>query len=411
MNTSLTHVTLCSCFIRDLAKLLRRIPNIQKLDITCVHDYDPIDDSLFDGLANVIPHLIELKLRVFYVPFKEIEYFLRQLPKLIKLTFSSLLIETDLNGSNWERIINGYLPNLKKFSLFIDDTDANIDLDEIIGSFNSLFWQRWPVMIEYYLGAANGKHLMLYTIPIEQNRLPTYLYELQLQTNINTCDLNTDNSCYKKIDKLDFVFHETSLARNLSPKRIYSNLKRLSFSFVSIDPRAYETDNILMDLSQMFSTSELAQIEEIFLYDRIYPTNFVSNLLKLFPNINYLKLSASSLDLSITFSSIDSLTIIVDSSTEYNSTNILRQIASHFPDISTLRFEITNNNDIYILISYCFRKLAYLTLMTVAINESSSPVDRQGFILWFNDYKQLNGLYDDAEVEFNEDNHIFQIAL
>ncbi|CAF4436169.1 unnamed protein product, partial [Adineta steineri] len=122
-------------------------------------------------------------------------------------------------------------------------------------------------------------------------------------------------------------------------------------------------------------------------------------------------LSASSLDLSITLSSIDSLTIIVDSSIEYNSTNILRQIASHFPDISMLRFELTNNNDIYILISYCFRKLAYLTLMTVAINESSSPVDRQGFILWFNDYKQLNGLYDDAEVEFNEDNHIFQIAL
>ncbi|CAF1302260.1 unnamed protein product [Adineta steineri] len=358
MNMSLTHVTLSSCFIRDLAKLLRRMPNIQKLDITCVHDYNPIDDSLFDGLANVIPHLIELKLSVFYIPFKEIEYFFRQLPKLIKLTFSSLLIETDSNGSNWERIIHDYLPNLQKFSLFIDDTDANIDLDEIINSFNSLFWQRWPIMIEHYLRAANIQHLI-----------------------------------------------------NLSPKRIYSNLKRLSFSFISTDPRTYETNNILMDLSQIFSTSELAQIEEIFLYDRIYPTNFVSNLLKLFPNINYLKLSASSLDLSITLSSIDSLTIIVDSSTEYNSTNILRQIASHFPDISTLRFELTNNNDIHILISYCFRKLAYLTLMTVAINESSSPVDRQGFILWFKDYKQLNGLYDDAEVEFNEDNHIFQIAL
>ncbi|CAF4238119.1 unnamed protein product, partial [Adineta steineri] len=404
MNMSLTHVTLSSCFIRDLAKLLRRMPNIQKLDITCVHDYNPIDDSLFDGLANVIPHLIELKLSVFYIPFKEIEYFLRQLPKLIKLTFSSLLIETDSNGSNWERIIHDYLPNLQKFSLFIDDTDANIDLDEIINSFNSLFWQRWPIMIEHYLRAANTQHLMLYTLPIEKGTLPTFLYGLQFRTNMNVYDWNTDSSYYKKIDKLDFIFHETSLSRNLSPKRIYSNLKRLSFSFISTDPRTYETNNILMDLSQIFSTSELAQIEEIFLYDRLYPTNFVSNLLKLFPNINYLKLSASSLDLSITLSSIDSLTIIVDSSTEYNSTNILRQIASHFPDISTLRFELTNNNDIYILISYCFRKLAYLTLLTVAINESSSPVDRQGFILWFNDYKQLNGLYDDAEVEFNEDN-------
>jgi hypothetical protein len=40
----------------------------------------------------------------------------------------------------------------------------------------------------------------------------------------------------------------------------------------------------------------------------------------------------------------------------------------------------------------------------------SPCIDQEGFMLWFDDYKQLNGMDDDVQVEFNDDKHSFQIT-
>jgi hypothetical protein len=135
-------------------------------------------------LDHCIPYLANLNLDIYHTPFKEIEMFLRQLPQLIKLTFSSLMIENYSDGSNWERVINNYLPNLQIFSLFITETnisdDIIIDLNEMIQSFDSFFWHRWPVVIEYYTEAIDKKkHLVLYTLPIQQDDLRIYLYGVE----------------------------------------------------------------------------------------------------------------------------------------------------------------------------------------------------------------------------------------
>jgi len=284
MSTSLTHVTLSYCLLQDLARLLRRLPNIEKLHITCDNppnlfsdDYNGFDYYSYDGLADCIPYLTELKLKTMHMPFGEVEILLRQLPQLIKLTHSSFLMKDYSNGSNWEHCINNYLPNLQKFSLFIKESyfpdDILIDLNEIIQSFNSFFWHRWPVVVEYYVETTGKKLLLLYTVPIQVGYLPRYLYGLQIRTNIDDDNLNTEIS-YEKLDRLDFIFHENPLSRNLLPKRVYSNLDTLSFSFELINPRSYETDTILIDLQQCFSTSVISQITAIYLDDPIYPINF-----------------------------------------------------------------------------------------------------------------------------------------
>jgi hypothetical protein len=144
------------------------------------------DSTLYDGLADCVPYLTHLILHVTHTPFFEIQTLLQQLPNLIKLSFSSLLIEEYSNGSNWERVITNYLPNLQKFSLFINETHIptriQIDLKKMTESFSSLFWYRWPVVIEYYIESISKKHLMLYTLPSQKDSVRTYLYGVQIET-------------------------------------------------------------------------------------------------------------------------------------------------------------------------------------------------------------------------------------
>lgn len=179
--------------MQHLAPLLRRLPNVQKLDIMCYNRQNifsinkaNFDASLYDGLANCVPKLSNLILHVTHTPFYEIQALLRQLPQLVKFSFSSLLIEDYSNGANWENIVTNYLPNLQKLSLFINETHISsqmqIDLDNIMLSFTGPFWHRWPVVAEYYIDSISKKHLMLYTLPSQKDNIRTYLYGIQTKT-------------------------------------------------------------------------------------------------------------------------------------------------------------------------------------------------------------------------------------
>jgi hypothetical protein len=180
--------------MQHLSSILRRIPNIRRLNIMCynrpdifsINQYN-FDSSLYDGLTDCVPHLTHLILHVTHTPYFEIEILLKQLPNLIKLSFSSLLIEDYSNGLNWEYLISNHLPNLQKFSLFINETHIpsriQIDLKKITESFSTIFWKRWPVVIEYYIESMSKKHLMLYTLPSQKDSVRTYLYGVETQTS------------------------------------------------------------------------------------------------------------------------------------------------------------------------------------------------------------------------------------
>ena len=179
--------------MQHLAPLLRRLPNLRRLNIMCYNrpnlysvTHENFDFNLYDGIADCVPHLTHLILHVTHTAFFEIQALLEQLPKLIKLSFSSLLVEDYANGFAWERVIRDFLPNLQKFSLFINETHIpsrfHVDTKRIIQSFSSLFWQRWPVVLEYCAESASRKHLMLYTLPSQKDSVRTYLYNLQTET-------------------------------------------------------------------------------------------------------------------------------------------------------------------------------------------------------------------------------------
>ena len=179
--------------MQHLAPLLRRLPNLRRLNIMCYNranifsiSEEDFDFSLYDGLAQCVPHLTQLILHVTHTPFYEIEALLRQLPRLTKLSFCSLLIEDYSNGFHWQRVISDHLPNLQKFSLFINETHITshtpVDLDRIMASFSGLFWHRWPVVVEYYVESLTKKHLMLYTLPSSRDNFRTYLYGVQMRT-------------------------------------------------------------------------------------------------------------------------------------------------------------------------------------------------------------------------------------
>jgi hypothetical protein len=79
---------------------------------------------------------------------------------------------------------------------------------------------------------------------------------------------------YKKVYELHFTIHSNPPSYTVLPNRIYTNLKSLSFSSELIDSGSYDTDIILIDLQKICSTSILANIKRVYLYNQIYPINF-----------------------------------------------------------------------------------------------------------------------------------------
>jgi hypothetical protein len=137
----------------------------------------------------------------------------------------------------------------------------------------------------------------------------------------------------------------------------------------------------------------------------------VLKILNLLPNVQSLRISALLLDLSTIFNRITSLTIDLNSNIFYKSTDILHQMSTYLPNIRYLYFELKTSQDIYIFLIYCLRKLVNLLDIHVTIHEPNTRIDRQGLILWFNEFKLLNGLNNRIQVEFGDDDNRLHISL
>ncbi len=129
------------------------------------------------------------------------------------------------------------------------------------------------------------------------------------------------------------------------------------------------------------------------------------------PNIQSLRISAPLFNISTLLTRITSLTIDFSSNIIYKSTNILHQISTYLPNIRYLYFELKNAQDIYIYLIYCLRKLVHLLDIHITLHELNASIDHQGFQLWFNDYKLLNGLNNRVQVEFGDEYNRLHISL
>lgn len=134
-------------------------------------------------------------------------------------------------------------------------------------------------------------------------------------------------------------------------------------------------------------------------------------MLNLLPNVQSLRISVLLLDLSIIFTRITSLTIDFTSNILYKSTDILHQISTYLPNIRYLYFEFKTAQDIYIFLIYCLRKLVNLLDIHVTLHETNARIDREEFILWFNEFKLLNALNNRVQVEFGDEDNRLHISL
>lgn len=137
----------------------------------------------------------------------------------------------------------------------------------------------------------------------------------------------------------------------------------------------------------------------------------VSKLLNLLPNVQSLRIPASLLNISTILTRITSLTIDFNSTINYKLADILRQMGTYLPNARYLYFELKNTQDIYIFLIYCLRKLVHLLDIHITLHDANAYINQEEFLLWFNDYKSLNGLNNRVQVEFGDEDNRLHISL
>ena len=86
-------------------------------------------------------------------------------------------------------------------------------------------------------------------------------------------------------------------------------------------------------------------------------------------------------------------------------------MGTYLPNARYLYFELKNTQDIYIFLIYCLRKLVHLLDIHITLQEQNAYINQEEFLLWFNDYKLLNGLNNRVQVEFGDGDNRLHISL
>ena len=137
----------------------------------------------------------------------------------------------------------------------------------------------------------------------------------------------------------------------------------------------------------------------------------VSKLLNLLPNVQSLRVSAAIMQISTNLPRVTSLTVDFTTSLSCRTTEILRRIGTHLPNVRYLYLELNAAGEIYILLIYFLRKLAQLFDIHVTLHGTSARFDRVPLIEWFNEFKSFERLNSRAQVEFADENNRLHISL
>lgn len=300
----LTHLNLNGCHMQHLAPILRRIPNIQRLNIMCYNRpnlfsiaRETFDQKIYDGIGDCVPNLTHLVLHVTHTPFYEIAILLRQLTKLVKLSFSSLLIEDYAHGPNWEQLLSVSHVNLEKFSLYINEShihsQTTINVKEIMRSFSGSFWEKWPVVVEHCTEPNNRQHVTIYTVPTQRDNVRSFLYNVEtfstwnsfefVETKRNEFFLNVfrfrisearEKTFYKKLHELHFTIHQNFALNKTLPQRFYQNLRSLSFTSELSNENQISSERLCDDLVRISSKAMLSNVKRLYFYNQFYPKGF-----------------------------------------------------------------------------------------------------------------------------------------
>ena len=168
---SIVHLTMESCSLKEYDIILQRLPRLRTF-VTGQLIMKESNESITSYSASTqYTQLMSLVIGNSSLSMTDFELVLSLTPSLVrlKLISSSVKLDSILDGSDWARLIQTKLPDLKTFQFFFSynlqqENDAK-DLDSLVGRFRTPFWlqdKKWIIACDYVL---QEKVIYFYTTP------------------------------------------------------------------------------------------------------------------------------------------------------------------------------------------------------------------------------------------------------
>ena len=200
------------CNIHYLPHLLQCTPHLQTLAVT-IYSYSVADQSLIS-----MPSIRSLTVH-FGGSCQSLETLFKRLPNL-----SDLRIQTSqiyLNGNEWQRKIEDYFPQLKRFRLMMgfevqeNDDSMETNIDDLLTTFRSDFWvkeHQWFVRC-HWNPSDPYRWTTLYTLPYA---FETFRYNKQLHSKSTCLNRNEDQWMAEPMRRVTEVSLESTLVDDFS---------------------------------------------------------------------------------------------------------------------------------------------------------------------------------------------------
>ncbi|CAF1339411.1 unnamed protein product [Didymodactylos carnosus] len=300
------------------------------------------------------------------------------------------------NGARWEKLITKSLPLLEQFSLDISDRVSSdiINIDNIIQSFSTPFWiieRQWFIIVD--CTQLVDSEFLLYTIPRpKNNNFDMQLYQMQTGSTIPS----TFKNVYAKIDRLDITLSNIHLPLIV---RQFIDVKSLTLysQLTSVDNT---TTKIINDLSILVTFSNLNHLH---LIDKCYPSKLLEVILTEASNIITLTVPyCVLLDMNLIndkiCSNLTSVTVTMNNNDEHFNVKILERMSFIFENVLILSFELTNIDDLYLILPLTLRKMKKIGELSVCLKNG---IFSECFQHWLKTYLNLNDLLSTMSIEYD----------
>ncbi len=232
---SIKYLSISICSMSRLQQILLCTPILKYLNVQLIADPTPTSDSF--PPTEIRQLKIEL-VKKSNIAFNDIQVLFLCMPKLQKFTFIAPKGIAFIHGERWEHLIRTYLPQLKEFHFKIHPHIDNINIQQLLGRFQTQFWRKekqWFIHCDLdqppSIGYTNTLwNVHLYTLPYSDEQ---FYLSLSTNTITNICknEYSTIKNLYLSIDRYyDKKIIERYYFPNLSSLTI-RNLHKL----VSID--------------------------------------------------------------------------------------------------------------------------------------------------------------------------------
>ena len=168
---SIVHLTMKSCSLKEYNFILQRLPRLRTI-VTAQFITQKSNELITSYSASTqYTQLMSLAIGNSSLSMIDFELVLSLTPSLVRLKLISSRVRLDsiLDGSDWARLIQTKLPDLKTFQFLfsynLQKEDDAKDLDLLVDRFRTPFWlhdKKWIITCDYVL---QEKCIYFYTTP------------------------------------------------------------------------------------------------------------------------------------------------------------------------------------------------------------------------------------------------------